>query len=533
MKDLTALTAPEARDRLVRRDISSAELTRAALDRIVAVEPLVRAFLTVTADEALQQAAAADRALADANGDPSATPALTGIPVALKDLFCTRGVATTAGSKILEGFVPPFYATVVARLRRAGAVFIGKTNMDEFAMGSSTENSGYFPTRNPWDLERVPGGSSGGSAAAVAAGECPLALGTDTGGSIRQPASLCGVVGLKPTYGRVSRYGVVAFASSLDQVGPFSAGVEGAAMALGAIAGKDPLDATTAPVPVPDYCQGMRDGIAGLRVGVPKEYFVAGTEPDVERLVRAAVAQLEALGAEVGEVSLPHTDYGLATYYIIAPAEVSSNLARYNGTRYGLAATDEPDMWRAMDLTRSRGFGDEAKRRIMLGTYALSAGYYDAYYLKAQKVRTLIKQDFDRAFERFDVLVAPTSPTTAFTLGEKTGDPLAMYLSDVCTLPVNVAGLPGISVPCGFDAKGLPVGLQLIGKAFDEATLLRAAYSYEQATAWHRRRPELRGRGDAVTPGPQVARGEGALGVCPKGPGRPPVSASGGAGRQG
>ena len=490
MTDLIGLTAPAARDLLVRREISAVQLTRAALDRIQEVEPLVRAFLKVTPDLALAQAAEADRALEAGRGDPRATPELSGIPVALKDLFCTRGVETTSGSKILQGFVPPFDATVVARLRDAGAIFVGKANMDEFAMGSSTENSGYFPTRNPWDLERVPGGSSGGSAAAVAAGECILALGTDTGGSIRQPAALCGVVGLKPTYGRVSRYGVIAFASSLDQVGPFSVGVEGTAMLLGAVAGLDPLDSTTAPVPVPDYRRELQGGIEGLRVGVPKEFFVAGTEPDVERLVRAAIQTLAELGAEVGEASLPHTDYGLATYYIIAPAEVSSNLARYNGTRYGLAAVDEPDMWRAMDLTRERGFGDEAKRRIMLGTYALSAGYYDAYYLKAQKVRTLIKQDYDRAFERFDVLVAPVSPTTAFKLGEKTADPLAMYLSDVCTLPVNVAGLPGISVPCGFDRRGLPVGLQLIGQPFGEATLLRAAYTYEQATD-HHRRPSL------------------------------------------
>jgi aspartyl-tRNA(Asn)/glutamyl-tRNA(Gln) amidotransferase subunit A len=491
MSDLTALTAPEARDLLVARQVSSTELTRAALDRIAATDGHIKAFITVTADAALAQAAAADRTYQQANGDARATPEVLGIPIGLKDLFCTAGVQTTSGSRILQGFVPPYDATCVARLRAAGAVFVGKLNMDEFAMGSSTENSGYFITRNPWDLDRVPGGSSGGSAASVAAGECILSLGTDTGGSIRQPASLCGVVGLKPTYGRVSRYGVIAFASSLDQVGPFSVGVEGTAMILGTIAGQDPLDATTAPVPVPDYRAALHGGIKGLRVGVPKEYFVAGTEPDVERAIRAAVAKLEELGAEVGEVSLPHTDYGLATYYIIAPAEVSSNLARYNGTRYGLSATDVPDMWQAMDETRRRGFGDETKRRIMLGTYALSSGYYDAYYLKAQKVRTLIKQDFDRAFERFDVLVAPTSPTTAFRVGEKVDDPVAMYLSDVCTIPVNVAGLPGVSIPCGFDSGGLPVGLQLIGKPFDEATLLRAAYTYEQATEHHKQRPPL------------------------------------------
>jgi aspartyl-tRNA(Asn)/glutamyl-tRNA(Gln) amidotransferase subunit A len=494
--DLTTLTAPQARDLLVKRDISATALARAALDRIGNVEATLKAFITVTPDLALEQAAAADRALDTAGGDPAKTPELTGIPVGLKDLFCTNGVQTTSGSKILLNFVPPYDATVVARLREAGAVFVGKLNMDEFAMGSSTENSGLTElldgsTRNPWDVERVPGGSSGGSAVSVSAGECLLSLGTDTGGSIRQPASLCGVVGLKPTYGRVSRYGVIAFASSLDQVGPFSVGVEGTAMILRAIAGQDPLDSTTAPIPVPDYRAALRGGVKGLRIGVPKEYFVAGTEPDVDRSVRAAIAHLESLGAEVGEVSLPHTDYGLATYYIIAPAEVSSNLARFNGTRYGLSATDIPDVFAAMEETRRRGFGDEVKRRIMLGTYALSSGYYDAYYLKAQKVRTLIKQDFDLAFERFDVLAAPTSPTTAFKVGEKASDPMAMYLSDVCTLPVNVAGLPGISIPCGFDSKGLPIGLQLIGKPFDEATLLRAAYTYEQSTDWHTRRPNV------------------------------------------
>jgi aspartyl-tRNA(Asn)/glutamyl-tRNA(Gln) amidotransferase subunit A len=501
---MTTLSVPEARDALVRREFSATELARAVLDRIEAVEPAVQAYLTVTADEALEGARAADEALAAGAGDPQATPPLTGIPVALKDLFCTRGVETTSGSKILQGFVPPFDATVVVRLRAAGAVFVGKTNMDEFAMGSSTENSGYHVTRNPWDPERVPGGSSGGSAAAVAAGECLLSLGTDTGGSIRQPASLCGVAGLKPTYGRVSRYGMIAFASSLDQAGPFAAGVEGVVMALQAIAGHDPLDSTSAPLPVPDYRAALKGGVEGLRIGVPREYFVEGTEPDVARLVQAAISQLRSMGASVDEVSLPTTDYGLATYYIIAPAEVSSNLARYNGTKYGLAALDEPDMVRAMEVTRARGFGDETKRRIMLGTYALSSGYYDAYYLKAQKVRTLIKEDFERAFERFDVLAAPTSPTTAFRLGEKTQDPLAMYLSDVCTLPVNMAGLPGISLPCGFDARGLPVGLQLIGRAFDEPTLLRAAFAYEQATDFHRRRPPLErivGAGAPTPPG--------------------------------
>ncbi len=487
--DLTTLTAPEARTLLVRRAISATELTQAALDRIAQVEPAIRSFITITADQALAQAAAADAALGA--GDPASTPELTGIPIALKDLFCTAGVQTTAGSRILEGFVPPYDATVVARLRKAGATFVGKANMDEFAMGSSTENSGYHLTRNPWDTARVPGGSSGGSATAVAAGEAILSLGTDTGGSIRQPAALCSVTGLKPTYGRVSRYGVVAFASSLDQVGPFSVGVEGSAMLLRAIAGHDPLDATTATTGVPDYVATIRDGIRGLRVGVPAEYFVAGMEPDVERLVRAAIDDLARLGAEIVPVRLPYSAHGLATYYIIAPAEASSNLSRYNGTRYGLAAVEEADVNRAMDLTRARGFGAEPKRRIMLGTYALSSGYYDAYYRKAQQVRTLIKADFDAAFRDVDVIASPVSPTVAFPIGARIDDPLAMYLSDVCTIPVNVAGLPGISVPCGFDGQGLPVGLQLIGRAFDEATLFRAAWAYEDATDWPRRRPPL------------------------------------------
>jgi aspartyl-tRNA(Asn)/glutamyl-tRNA(Gln) amidotransferase subunit A len=487
--DLTSLTAPEARTLLVRRDISATELARVALDHIARVEPVIRSFITVTADEALAQATAADIALSA--GDPSATPELTGIPVALKDLFCTNGVQTTAGSRILAGFVPPYDATVVTRLREAGAVFIGKANMDEFAMGSSTENSGFHITRNPWDPTRVPGGSSGGSATAVSSGQAILSLGTDTGGSIRQPAALTSVVGLKPTYGRVSRYGVVAFASSLDQVGPFSIGVEGSAMILRTIAGVDPLDGTTANVPVPDYRATIRDGVRGLRVGVPAEYFVAGMEPDVERLVRTAIDELARLGAEIKPISLPYSTHGLATYYIIAPAEASSNLARYNGTRFGLAALDEADMNRAMDRARERGFGAEPKRRIMLGTYALSSGYYDAYYRKAQQVRTLIKADFDNAFHDVDVIASPVSPTVAFPIGARVDDPLAMYLSDVCTIPVNVAGLPGISIPCGFDGQGLPVGLQLIGRAFDEATLFRAAWAYEDATGWHRRRPQL------------------------------------------
>ena len=489
MTALWDLTAHAARERLLRREISSTELTQAVLDRIESVEPQVRAYLTVTAERALEQARAADVALA--GGDPASTPALTGIPVAVKDVLCTRGTLTTCASRILENFIPPYDATAVARLQAAGAVIVGKTNMDEFAMGSSTENSGFFPTHNPWELDRVPGGSSGGSAAAVAAGECLVSLGTDTGGSIRQPAALCGVVGLKPTYGRVSRYGLVAFASSLDQIGPFGRDVEDCALLLQAIAGHDPRDATASSEPVPDFRAALTGDVRGLRVGVPQEYFIAGMEPDVSRLVRQAIADLATLGAEVVDVTLPHTEYALATYYIIAPAECSANLARYNGVKYGLAATDEADMWRAMELARERGFGAEVKRRIMLGTYALSAGYYDAYYRKAQQARTLIKQDFDTAFEQCDVVVGPTTPTTAFRLGEKTADPLAMYLSDIFTIPTNIAGLPGLSVPCGFDTACLPVGVQFIGRPFDEATLLRVAHAYEQSQPHAQARPAL------------------------------------------
>jgi aspartyl-tRNA(Asn)/glutamyl-tRNA(Gln) amidotransferase subunit A len=419
-------------------------------------------------------------------------------------VLLTRGVRTTCSSRILERFVPIEDATVTRRLLEAGAVLLGKTNMDEFAMGSSTENSGFFPTHNPWDLERVPGGSSGGSAAAAAGGLATYALGTDTGGSIRQPGSLCGIVGMKPTYGRVSRYGLVAFASSLDQVGPLTRDVEDCAAVLQVIAGHDPLDSTSIREPIGDYLDGLRGGVKGLKLGVPREYFVQGLEPDVEAGVRAAIKVLEGLGAELGEVSLPHTDYGLAAYYLIAPAECSANLARFDGVKYGLSAPDAENMWDGYFKTRGRGFGPEVKRRIMLGTYALSSGYYDAYYLKAQKIRTLIKQDFDQAFERFDALLAPTSPTVAFKLGAKTDDPLAMYLNDVCTIPVNLAGLPGVSIPCGFGAapdrpeRRLPIGLQVIGRALDEATVLRVAYAYEQASDWHRQHPALATSGEVL-----------------------------------
>jgi aspartyl-tRNA(Asn)/glutamyl-tRNA(Gln) amidotransferase subunit A len=484
-EELYRLTVARAAELLARREISSVELTRACLERILQVDNLVRSFVTVTPELAEEQAQEADRRIAAGEAGP-----LTGIPMALKDVICTRGVLTTCSSRMLENFVPPYDATVTRRLREAGAVLLGKTNMDEFAMGSSTENSAFFPTRNPWDLERVPGGSSGGSAAAVAADECLFALGSDTGGSIRQPAALCGIVGLKPTYGRVSRYGLVAFASSLDQIGPLTKDVTDCALVMQVIAGHDPADSTSANVPVPDYRAALTGDIRGLRVGVPKEYFVAGMQPEVEACVREAIAQLGRLGAEIEEISLPHTDYALATYYIIAPAEASSNLARYDGVKYGYSALDKDDLWEAYSATRQYGFGPEVKRRIMLGTYALSSGYYDAYYVKAQKVRTLIKQDFDQAFERVDVVATPTSPTVAFRLGEKTQDPLQMYLSDVCTLPINIAGIAGISIPCGF-AGGLPVGLQLIGKPFDESTLLRVAYAYEQSTTFHRERPKL------------------------------------------
>ncbi len=493
--NLYDLTIHEARRLLDAGEISAEELTEAVLERILEVDNDVQAYIALTPEEALEQARAID-----AGGGsgarvgvqliaplPAPPASLRGIPLAIKDVLCTAGVPTTCGSRILENFIPPYDATVVARLKAAGAIILGKTNTDEFAMGSSTENSAFFPTHNPWDLSRVPGGSSGGSAAAVAAGECLGALGTDTGGSVRQPAALCGVVGLKPTYGRVSRYGLVAFASSLDQVGVLTKDVTDAAIMLGVIAGHDPMDSTSVDAPVPDYTATLTGDIRGMRVGVPKEYFIEGMQPEVEEAVRAAVDQLADLGAEVVEVSLPHTDYALPVYYLIAPAEASANLARYDGVRYGLRVqgTDLEETYKA---TRGQGFGPEVKRRIMLGTYALSAGYYDAYYLKAQKVRTLIKEDFDRAFERVDVIVAPTTPTTAFRLGEKVDDPLQMYLSDVFTLSINLAGICGISLPCGFDREGLPIGMQVIGPAFGEETVLRVAYAYEQATEWHKRR---------------------------------------------
>ena len=483
---LTGLSLSELGERFRRREVTPTEAAVAYLGRIDAVDGEVRAFLTVTREQALAQAAAADARFRD--GQPRGP--LDGVPVALKDLFCTRGVRTTSGSKILERFVPPYDATVVARLVEAGAVVLGKLNMDEFAMGSSTEHSGFFTTRNPWDVDRVPGGSSGGAAAAVAAGMAAASLGTDTGGSIRQPAAFCGTVGFKPTYGRVSRYGVIAFASSLDQVGPFARTVEDVALMLQVIAGADPMDSTAVATPVPDYRAELGRGIEGLRIGIPTEYFIDGMSPEVESAVRAAIVTLERLGARTEPVSLPHTEYGLAAYYVIAPAEASSNLARYDGVKYGLRAPGGKDLIDMYAKTRAAGFGDEVKRRIMLGTYALSAGYYDAYYGRALKVRTLVRRDFQEAFERVNLIAAPTTPGVAFKLGEK-ADPLSMYLNDVLTIPVNLAGLPGISVPAGFTGGGLPIGLQLIGRAFDEATVLRAAHAYERATDWHTRRPNL------------------------------------------
>jgi aspartyl-tRNA(Asn)/glutamyl-tRNA(Gln) amidotransferase subunit A len=481
MTDLTTLTIGEVHALLKKGEISSVELTNAYLNRIAALDGQIKAYLTVTDTQALAQAREADARRARGEDTP-----LLGIPLAYKDVLCTRGVQTTCGSKILEGYRPPYTATAIRKLEALGAVMLGKTNMDEFAMGSSTENSAYQITHNPWNLERVPGGSSGGSAAAVAARMATAALGTDTGGSIRQPASLCGVVGLKPSYGRVSRYGLVAFASSLDQIGPFTRTVAEAALMLNAIAGHDPLDSTSMALPVPDYTAALKEDLKGIRVGVPKEYFIEGMQPSVEKAVRSAIEHLRSLGAEIHPVSLPHTDTALPVYYLLAPAEASANLARFDGVRYGPRISTGA-MWETYRQTRGAGFGPEVKRRIMLGTYALSAGYYDAYYLKAQKVRTLIKRDFDTAFAQVDVIACPTSPTTAFKIGERVDDPLQMYLSDVFTLAVNLAGICGISVPCGFDELGLPIGLQLLGPAFGEERILHAAYAYEQATEWHTR----------------------------------------------
>ena len=482
---MAAPTIHELTAAFSRGEQSPVDVAEAYLARIDALDGRVGAYLTVMRDEALAAARASQaRYRAGAPWGP-----LDGAPVALKDLFCTRGVRTTCGSRILESFVPPYDATMVERLRAAGAVILGKTNMDEFAMGSSTEHSAFHVTRNPWDLTRVPGGSSGGSAAAVAGGLAAGAFGTDTGGSVRQPAAFCGVVGLKPTYGRVSRYGLIAFASSLDHVAPFALDIVDTALLLGAVAGHDPLDATSVEAPVPDYVAALAGGVKGLRIGVPDEYFGAGLDPEIDRAVRAAIDVLRDCGATIERVSLPSTPYGVATYYIVAPAEASSNLARYDGVKYGLRVPGK-DLIDMASRTRAAGFGAEVKRRILLGTYALSAGYHDAYYGQAQKVRTLVRREFEAAFARVDLLAAPTTPGVAFAHGAK-ADPLAMYMNDVYTIPASMTGLPAVSVPCGFNGDGLPIGLQLIGRALDEPTLLRAAHAYEQATPWRQRSPAL------------------------------------------
>jgi aspartyl-tRNA(Asn)/glutamyl-tRNA(Gln) amidotransferase subunit A len=486
MPALTSLTLHQASALLRKKEISSVELTQAYLSRIRALDGRYRCYLTLNEAEALAQAKAADEHISK-NGSHDNSPML-GVPIAIKDVLSTRGLRTTAGSKILEHYVPTWDATAVAKLRAAGAVFLGKLNCDEFAMGSSTENSAYGPTRNPWDDTRVPGGSSGGSAAAVAADLCVAALGTDTGGSVRQPAALCGVTGLKNTYGRVSRYGLIAFGSSLDTVGVLSKDVADAALVLDAIAGHDDRDSTSVSAPVPDYAAALQGRVQGLRVGVPKEYFLDGMQPEVMTAVRAAVAQLANMGAVVQTISLPNTALGLPVYYLIAPAEASANLARFDGVKYGLRVTGN-DLIDTYQKTRGAGFGAEVKRRIMLGTYALSAGYYDAYYIRAQKVRTLIKRDFEHAFAQVDVIAAPVAPTTAFKLGENVNDPIKMYLEDVFTLPLSLAGFCGISVPCGFDSQNLPIGMQLMGPAFGEAKILSIAHAYQQSTQWHLKKP--------------------------------------------
>ncbi|MDD5368636.1 MAG: Asp-tRNA(Asn)/Glu-tRNA(Gln) amidotransferase subunit GatA [Anaerolineaceae bacterium] len=488
---LIHLPATQALQMLRSGEVSSRELTQACLERIDSLEPRLHAFITLSPERALEQAEAADQRLARVRRDPSPSfPALLGLPIAVKDVLCTRSIRTTAGSAILGNFKPAYDATAVARLLEAGVVIVGKTNTDEYAMGSSTENSAFGPTHNPWDVTHVPGGSSGGSAAAVAARLVPAALGTDTGGSVRQPASFCGVTGIKPTYGRVSRYGLIAYGSSLDTVGALAPSAADVGALFTVMAGCDPLDATSLEAPLPELGLGSQTDLSGLRIGVPGEYFIEGIQPEVEARVRDAIGELRGLGAQVQEVSLPHTEYALPVYYLIAPAEASANLARFDGVRYGrrIPAGELIDMYRE---TRETGFGAEVKRRIMLGTYALSAGYYDAYYGQAQKVRTLIQRDFQVAFEQVDVIAAPVAPTSAFRLGEHTDDPLAMYLEDIFTLPANLAGIPGMAFPAGFDAHGLPIGIQLMGPAMGEPVLFRMAQAYQQVTDWHLRRPDL------------------------------------------
>ncbi len=485
--ELHELTIHAAHDLLRKKEVSAVELTRAVLDRVAALDDKVGAYISVTDEQALKQAADADRVIAAGKMSP-----LTGIPLGIKDLMCTRDIPTTCASKILENFVPPYNATVVEKLNGAGAVTVGKLNMDEFAMGSSTENSALKKTGNPWDLERIPGGSSGGSAAAVAADFCLGALGSDTGGSIRQPASHCGVVGLKPTYGRVSRFGLVAFASSLDQIGPLAKDTRDCALLMNAVSGYDPQDSTSVPRDVPDYIGALKEGLKGIRAGIPREYTdKEGLDPDVSAAVKAAIEKLQDLGVECVEVSLPHTEHCVAVYYVIAPCEASSNLARYDGVKYGYRDKGADSLIPMYRATRSAGFGAEVQRRIIIGTYCLSAGYYDAYYGKASQVRTLITRDFQNAFETCDVILSPVAPEPAFKIGENTDDPLKMYLSDIFTLSANLAGIPGMSVPCGFSKTGLPIGLQILGPHFAEETLLRVAYNFEQATDFHKKRPEL------------------------------------------
>ncbi|MGQ9609988.1 MAG: Asp-tRNA(Asn)/Glu-tRNA(Gln) amidotransferase subunit GatA [bacterium] len=486
--DICQLTSHEIHDLLIKRKISALEVTKSVFQQIDKVEDKIHSYITLTREEALKTAEKVDKKI----GSGENISPLSGIPVAIKDVMCTKGVLTTCGSKILSNFIPPYDATVVKKLKDMDVVIIGKTNMDEFAMGSSTETSYFSITRNPWNLDMVPGGSSGGSATSVIAGEAICSLGSDTGGSIRQPAALCGLVGLKPTYGRVSRYGLIAFASSLDQIGPFTKDVTDCAIMLNAISGKDEMDSTSVDLPVPDYTKSLINDVKGIKIGIPKEYFMdEGMEPDVIEKVRSAAKLLEELGAICEEVSLPHTDYGIADYQIISRAEASANLARYDGVRYGYRAENSISLMDMYKKTRSEGFGAEVKLRIMLGTYALSSGYYDAYYLKAQKVRTLIKKDFDEVFKTFDVILTPTSPTTAFKFGEKLDDPLTMYLSDVFTVNCNLAGIPGISIPCGFNSSGLPIGLQLLAKPFNEEMIFRVAYTFEQNTDYHLKRPNL------------------------------------------
>jgi aspartyl-tRNA(Asn)/glutamyl-tRNA(Gln) amidotransferase subunit A len=486
---LNQLSISELSGKIAGREVSAREATQACLDRIQKVDDKIHAFLTYDASDALAQADAVDKAVA--GGATVAERPLLGVPVGIKDVLAVKNQPLNCASKILGKFISPYDATVIEKLRAAGAIIFGRLNMDEFAMGSSTENSAFGATRNPWDTARIPGGSSGGSAAAVSAGECVAALGSDTGGSIRQPAALCGCVGLKPTYGRVSRYGLVAFASSLDQVGPFTRNARDAATMLEVLSGLDPRDSTSVPQPVPRYAAGLNGDIRGLKLGLPKEYMIGGLDPQVNQAVQAAVKQLQKLGAEIVEISLPHTDYAVATYYIIATAEASANLARFDGIRYGLRV-DGDDPISLYGRTRGAGFGPEVKRRIILGTYVLSSGYYDAYYLRAQKVRTLIRRDFLKAFETVDAIVTPTTPTAAFRVGEKSDDPLQMYLSDIFTISCNLAGICGLSLPCGFTTEPrLPIGLQLLGKPFGEETILKLAHAYEQSTGWHREKPPL------------------------------------------